>query len=102
MILGQHADMIAQPPWLDRDIAFKRLADLIHDRAHLQMQRGPLVVSEELAGEAEAERLLPADRHRRQGEGFVGESEPVRLAVVFQRSPLLIPKEVQVPGHRAP
>ena len=46
MILCENADMIAQPPRLDGDIAFQRFADLIHDRTHLQMQGSSFIVGE--------------------------------------------------------
>jgi len=44
----------------------------------------------------------PADRHRRQSVGLVGEMVPVPGGIVFQRSPFLVPQEIQVSRHRAP
>jgi len=53
-------------------------------------------------GEAEAERLLAADPHRRQRVGLVRQPEPVPGVVVGQRGAFFVTQEVEVPCHRAP
>ncbi len=59
-------------------------------------------MGQELAGETEAEGFAPADRHRRQGVGFIGEIIPVPGGVVFEGGPFFVPQEIQVSRHRAP
>ena len=67
----------------------------------IEVQRRSLVVDQQLAGKGEAEGLLPADSHRRQRVGFVGQPEPVPSVVVLQRGTLLVTQKVQIPRHRA-
>ena len=43
------------------------LRDFVQHRFHVQVQRGAFVVGQEFSGQPEAERLLPADVHWRQG-----------------------------------
>ncbi len=98
LVLGQDADVLTQPIGLDRDIALQRLGDLVQHRAHVEVQRRSLVVDQQLAGKGEAEGLLPADSHRRQRVGFVGQPEPVPGVVVLQRGTLLVTQKVQIPA----
>lgn len=76
-VLGQDADVFAEPVRLDGDVALQRLGDLAQYRPHIQVQRRALVVGQEFARETEAEGLLAADSHRRQRVGLVGQPEPV-------------------------
>ena len=58
-------------------------------------------MGQQLPREAEAERLLAADAHRRQCVGLVGETEPVPCVVVGQGGAFLVAQEVQVARHGA-
>ncbi|MFT5124843.1 MAG: hypothetical protein ACI97B_003481 [Verrucomicrobiales bacterium] len=56
---------------------------------------------QEFPGQPEAERLLAADAHRRQGVRLVGQHIAVPCLVVRKRGILFVPQEIQIPRYRA-
>ena len=66
-VLRQDVDVLAEPVGLNGDVPLQRLGDFGQYRAHVQVQGRAFIVSQQLAGEGEAERFLAADPHRRQG-----------------------------------
>ena len=61
----------------------------VGEERHVEVQGRALVVGEQLAGEAEAERFFAADSHRRQRVGLVRQPEPVPRVVIGERGALL-------------